>query len=237
MMYSRGIAALFVGSLTLSLAAPTSQSQATMPACLADRNMRTESSGARHDGFSGVNIPSSADEGFIEESGLEDIRVLPHLDPINHSPWISSTTVTEETTSVSDVIAPISSPSQGSYKYLTPEHLEPINHPPWIPTSKASTTRKESNLASTSKQAHDLDVAKPTVSPCSGQAENTDTRPFKMALNSLTTVTDQETPDPFIVKGHGEYHFTFTSGNRVELWSSKDPFRFFGPNVRKLVVW
>ncbi|XDG08425.1 hypothetical protein ABKA04_008040 [Annulohypoxylon sp. FPYF3050] len=39
--------------------------------------------------------------------------------------------------------------------------------------------------------------------------------------NSALTITNVATPDPFVTIFKGRYYFTFTTGNRVEIWSSR----------------
>ncbi|KAI5864779.1 glycoside hydrolase family 43 protein [Durotheca rogersii] len=38
--------------------------------------------------------------------------------------------------------------------------------------------------------------------------------------DSILTLTSVGTPDPFVIQFGGQYYFTFTAGNRVEIWSS-----------------
>ncbi|EQL03279.1 ino80 chromatin remodeling complex protein [Ophiocordyceps sinensis CO18] len=48
-------------------------------------------------------------------------------------------------------------------------------------------------------------------------------------------ICDCDTPDPWIVAANGQFYFTFTLGNRVEIWASPHLENFH--DCRKSVIW
>ncbi|KAF2663799.1 Arabinanase/levansucrase/invertase [Microthyrium microscopicum] len=54
--------------------------------------------------------------------------------------------------------------------------------------------------------------------------------------NTVLTITDVSTPDPFVVQAHGRYYLTFTAGDHVEVWCS-DNLLTLGSNCEKTTVW
>lgn len=54
--------------------------------------------------------------------------------------------------------------------------------------------------------------------------------------HTCETLTFEGTPDPWLIRHRANYYFTFTAGNRVEVWSSKTLIDFY--NVAKRhVIW
>ncbi|OCK74571.1 glycoside hydrolase family 43 protein [Lepidopterella palustris CBS 459.81] len=54
--------------------------------------------------------------------------------------------------------------------------------------------------------------------------------------NSVLTITNTSTADPYMIYAHGKFYLTFTSGDRVEIWSA-DSLTDFGQSPEKYTVW
>ncbi|KAK8061562.1 glycoside hydrolase family 43 protein [Apiospora phragmitis] len=54
--------------------------------------------------------------------------------------------------------------------------------------------------------------------------------------HSCQTLTSVSTPDPFMVYANGNYYLTFTSGNKIEIWASRN-LDSFEETARKETVW
>lgn len=48
-------------------------------------------------------------------------------------------------------------------------------------------------------------------------------------------ICGSDTPDPWMVAAHGKFYFTFTLGNRVEIWQSAHLEKFH--ECQKSVIW
>ncbi|KAK7962724.1 glycoside hydrolase family 43 protein [Apiospora aurea] len=54
--------------------------------------------------------------------------------------------------------------------------------------------------------------------------------------HSCQTLTSVSTPDPFMVYANGNYYLTFTSGNKIEIWASRN-LESFEETARKEIIW
>ncbi|KAI0473814.1 glycoside hydrolase family 43 protein [Xylariaceae sp. FL0804] len=54
--------------------------------------------------------------------------------------------------------------------------------------------------------------------------------------NSTLTLTSISTPDPFVTRAHGRFYMTFTTGNRIEVWSSQSLADIESASARH-VIW
>jgi GH43 family beta-xylosidase len=54
---------------------------------------------------------------------------------------------------------------------------------------------------------------------------------------SNRTICDRDTPDPWIIAANDRFFFTFTCGNRVELWASQHLEDFRHPQTQKSTIW
>ena len=60
----------------------------------------------------------------------------------------------------------------------------------------------------------------------------------KVPLLEMTTqISNQDTPDPWMIKYNGTYILTFTTGDRVEIWRSSLLHDFHDNVAAKRVVW
>ncbi|ORY54562.1 glycosyl hydrolase [Pseudomassariella vexata] len=50
------------------------------------------------------------------------------------------------------------------------------------------------------------------------------------------TLTSMETPDPFMTQANGVFYFTFTAGNRIEVWSSRN-LKDFQQTAKRSIIW
>ena len=56
-------------------------------------------------------------------------------------------------------------------------------------------------------------------------------------LEMTTQISNQDTPDPWMIKYNGTYILTFTTGDRVEIWRSSLLHDFHDNVAAKRVVW
>ena len=56
-------------------------------------------------------------------------------------------------------------------------------------------------------------------------------------LEMTTQISNQDTPDPWMIKYNGTYMLTFTTGDRVEIWRSSLLHDFHDNVAAKRVVW
>ncbi|PHH93287.1 hypothetical protein CDD83_7986 [Cordyceps sp. RAO-2017] len=79
-----------------------------------------------------------------------------------------------------------------------------------------------------------------TIRTAQIQAGGEERRPSSSSASTGSTMSnkpicDCDTPDPWILAANGKFYFTFTLGNRVEIWASSQLENFHG--CQKAVVW